>query len=281
MDTKIDGGKKKKSRKENKDKFGVEHDKYMVIIHRKEILWENLINITDEKLLGWIDILKNTFTFDWAAYVILRLENRPMTGQEITKIALEKEMLRTKGKTPHLSMGSCLYCDIRNNGENSRFKSFGPNLFGLRKWEGDVEKVKNEVIKEILSQDVRKFPDGFLEENIDEKPHKDFIIGEELLKYGRYLFGKQEIISDSGFKYEAENPVEAKFIIYSQRSGKNSIKIPKEQLTLFKTVKSYEIYLRGLKNNLFKSFFNRTLNHQISESLAKKVFEELNLPDVE
>lgn len=119
---------------------------------------EELIHLTNEEIKNLIEVSKSKIPFKSAAYVILRLENRPMTSREITEIALQMGILETKGKTPHSTMSARLYCDIIDKKEKSRFMKFGPDLFGLREWEGreDIKSLigKRKGPKEIKPKDV-------------------------------------------------------------------------------------------------------------------------------
>ena len=70
-------------------------------------------------------------TFLDAAYQILSENNRPMFPEEITKQALQREMIITQGATPSQSMMALLYMDIKKKGTASRFVQTGPSQFAL------------------------------------------------------------------------------------------------------------------------------------------------------
>jgi hypothetical protein len=94
-------------------------------------------------------------------------------------------------------------------------------------------------------------------------------------------FGKYEVTSEGGFRYEARSPAEAKFLIYTQMAGSFLVPLPREPIAIFKTVTNYEIYLRKLKERLLEAFLNRTLDQKMAERLTQKVWQELRLPEVE
>ncbi len=71
-----------------------------------------------------------------AAYEVLKSEGKPMSGEEITQKALERDLIETRGKTPWASIRAQLYVNIRDRGLNSKFVKVGRNLFGLGKWGG-------------------------------------------------------------------------------------------------------------------------------------------------
>lgn len=51
--------------------------------------------------------------FKTAAIAILQQERRPMTSGDITKLALERKLVKCTGKTPENTMASALYTEVR------------------------------------------------------------------------------------------------------------------------------------------------------------------------
>lgn len=84
-------------------------------------------------------------TFKDAAYKVLLNEKRPLRIEDITDIAIKRDLLKTTGKTPHATMGAQLYTDIKTNRENSVFAQLGKNKFGLREW--GLEVIEDEINK--------------------------------------------------------------------------------------------------------------------------------------
>lgn len=82
--------------------------------------------------------MSNT-TFIKAAYQILKEKQIPLTAEEITKIALDKKLIKTSGKTPAATMGAKIYVDIKRNGNNSLFVKVGKGKFGLREWQKETQ----------------------------------------------------------------------------------------------------------------------------------------------
>ncbi len=70
-------------------------------------------------------------TFLDAAYQVLKDADRPMSYEEITRHALDRSILTTRGKTPASTMSARLYMDIKEKGTESRFVQTGPNQFAL------------------------------------------------------------------------------------------------------------------------------------------------------
>lgn len=147
------------------------------------------------------------------------------------------------------------------------------------KTQKDVEKLKEQVIEEILPDGVKKFPEEFVDSK-HLKDAKEISVPGDPLKLGSYFMGQQEVISDGGFKYEAGNLDEAKFIVYAQKPDSFIIKIPTKTGLLANAVTGYEKYLKDLKAKLFEALFSRTLDHKQADMLTNQVFEELGLPDI-
>ncbi|MFZ3136510.1 MAG: N-6 DNA methylase [Thermodesulfovibrionales bacterium] len=147
------------------------------------------------------------------------------------------------------------------------------------KTQRDIEKLKEQVIEETFPDGAKKFPEEFIDSKY-LKDAKEISISNEPLKLGSYFIGQQEVVSDSGFKYDAANLEEAKFIIYAQKPNSFLVKIPREILVIVNGVDDYERYLKDLKAKLFEAFFSRTHDHKQADVLVQQVFEEVGLPEV-
>lgn len=66
-------------------------------------------------------------SFKEAAIKILKEADEPLSPKEITKIALEEELIETSGATPEATMAAQLYTDTR------KFKKVGKGVFALLK----------------------------------------------------------------------------------------------------------------------------------------------------
>jgi len=72
-----------------------------------------------------------------AAQIILEEKGNPMSTFQITKEAIQKKLINTKGKTPDRSMGARIYMDIKRKGDQSLFYKAEKGRFGLRKWQNN------------------------------------------------------------------------------------------------------------------------------------------------
>lgn len=68
-----------------------------------------------------------------AAEKILLNANKPLTSAEITRMAIESGLLKSKGRTPERSMNAQLNTDIKLKGANSFFIKTGRSTFQLAK----------------------------------------------------------------------------------------------------------------------------------------------------
>jgi len=148
------------------------------------------------------------------------------------------------------------------------------------KGQRDIDKVEKQVIEEVLPQGAKKFPEEFLAPSLKAMDFQDVSVPGEPLKLGMYFLGTQEVITDSGFTYQAKTVEEAKYLVYAQKPDSFIVKIPKDTVSVTKAVNDYERYLRELKGKLFQAFLNATFNHKLADTLAQRVFTELGLPDV-
>lgn len=141
------------------------------------------------------------------------------------------------------------------------------------KTEKDIEKLMEQVVSEVVPNGLRKFPEEFIDSRY-LKEAKEISVPDEPLKLGKFFFGRQEVLSEGGFKYEASSIAVAKFIMYSQKPNCYIVKIPKDKVSLKKAVAEYKKYIEGLKDNLFEEFVTRTHDHKLADMLAARVIEE-------
>ena len=136
------------------------------------------------------------------------------------------------------------------------------------------------MIEEVVPQGLKNFPEEFLEAPLKPQDYQNISIPGEPLKLGMFFLGTQQVVSDSGFTFEAKSVDEAKYAIYSQKPDTFVVSLPKDSVVITKAVNDYERYLRKLRDDLFQALFKRTFDHKLSDTLMQRAFAELGLPDI-
>lgn len=144
----------------------------------------------------------------------------------------------------------------------------------------DIDRLKEDVIKEMLPDGVKKFPEDSWDIGIKKDTFKEINFPDEPLNFSQPFFGEVEISTESGFSYKTKNPAEAKYIKYARFNNIFQIKIPQQPINVLRTVTAYERYIRDLKNKLFESLYNRTHDQKLSHSLVQSSLEELKIPEI-
>ncbi|MGR3310346.1 MAG: hypothetical protein ACUZ77_06180, partial [Candidatus Brocadiales bacterium] len=156
-------------------------------------------------------------------------------------------------------------------------------LAGMRKrvkvarTERDVEKIKDELLRKILPEGPKRFPEEFLP-SLKREDLQEISMPASPRKLGQYFFGKQEVVFEDGYTYKANSVEDAKFIIYAQKPDTFVVKVSKNHKATSKAVTAYEKYLRELKDEFFAAFFQRVHDHKQADSLTHRIFQELALP---
>jgi len=148
------------------------------------------------------------------------------------------------------------------------------------KTQKDVDSLKKQVMDGVLPYGLKKFPEQFLDKPLKPQDYQSVSIPSEPLKLGMYFLGTMEVVSDAGFRYQAQSVEEAKYVVYSQKPDTYVVNLPKDKIVITKAVNDYERYLDKLRDDLFQEFFKRTFDHKLSETLSQKTMAELGLPDI-
>jgi len=84
-----------------------------------------------EKVAGSIPILKEHTWKSLVILVLLENEGKPMNYHEIAKIALAKNLISTKGETPHETIAKDMRNDMEQKGKDSFFVKPEDGVYGL------------------------------------------------------------------------------------------------------------------------------------------------------
>ncbi len=146
--------------------------------------------------------------------------------------------------------------------------------------EQDYEKMCEEISEEILPSGPIEFPEGFVK-GWPRIKCEEIQVPEGELKFGESFFDKQEICDAEGqHVMEVSSLEKGKFIVYAKKKSEFVIKVPESSLVIKKVVQDYEIYLKEIRNQLFKAIMEKCGDYNKSENLMRKVFEEFGLPDI-
>lgn len=104
-------------------------------------------------------------TYLEAAYTILKAAGQPLHYEEITRLALEQQLITSQGQTPAATMGYRLYTDTLQEG--SRFvRAKGRGEFGLAEWrpqgiDAHIAKINTTTRQQLRDLVLRMPPDRF------------------------------------------------------------------------------------------------------------------------
>ena len=95
--------------------------------------------------------------------------------------------------------------------------------------------VSHSLIHELIPEGIPVFPQDFLptDQNINGDDWSKIELPPEPLILGPMRGRKQEVLSEAGFEYLANNLVEAKYIFYAHQRGNNKVAIPTQPFLVF------------------------------------------------
>ena len=74
---------------------------------------------------------------------------------------------------------------------------------------------------------------------------------------------------------------EAKYIVYAKGEEDLLVKVPADRIVMKKTVQDYELYLRDIREKLYRSFMTQSGDHTLSKNLTAKVLEDFGIVEVD
>jgi len=156
-----------------------------------------------------------------------------------------------------------------------------PKLRNLKKKKRivqDLEKLKDEIVEEVLPDGTIRFPEGFVK-GWPKIQCDEIGVPAGKLKLGESFFDKQEICDEEGKHFmEVATEERAKFIVYAKKKDELVIKIPESSVAIKKAVQGYEFYVKELKDKLYTAFMDKCGDHSLSENVTRQVFEGFGLP---
>lgn len=83
-------------------------------------------------------------SFKLAAIKVLRELKKPLHYEDITKRALEQNLIETSGSTPEATMNAQISVDLKNKREKSAFMRVKPGYYSLNPKYGEEEQKTEE-----------------------------------------------------------------------------------------------------------------------------------------
>jgi hypothetical protein len=91
------------------------------------------------------------------------------------------------------------------------------------------------------------------------------------------MFGREEVVAEGGFHYQAHSKAEAKYLIYAQVAGQEVARLPAQPVEITRTVANYEQYVRQTCDALYQAYYNRTLDQKTASHFVNNAMQQLKL----
>jgi len=140
-----------------------------------------------------------------------------------------------------------------------------------------LDRVKQDVLDDVLPQGPKRFPDDFLTPSAKDGESLTYELPEAKIEAELSPL-HPEVIGENGFTLRLRSAFEAKYVRYAHGAGHRNVKVPQAAVEVSRAVSNYEIYLRELRDTLFEAFYKRTLDQQLATNLTAQAFETLGLP---
>ena len=175
---------------------------------------------------------------------------------------------------------ACLREQAKVIGENEKNK---PSLFEEGSF-SDLEKESKtnpeppeaDGIAKLLDEDLKQFPDDFIEEIAGDGIY--LVLPDVPLRLEQDNAGAYQLKINDEVYCAVRNQVEANFIIYTQMCGHKDVTVPKEMIHIFKTVKAYENYARTVQTRLVAKVLKIAGQRSVAEYEVRKKMSKVGLP---
>ena len=144
-----------------------------------------------------------------------------------------------------------------------------------------VSQVAEQVLTEILPDGPCRFPDGFWSDAVRQGQFTEIELPKVPLRYAGHMFGREEVVAEGGFQYQAHSRAEAKYLLYAQAAGQEVARLPAQRLEVSRTVANYEIYVRQTHDALYEAYYHRTLDQKATARFVTRAMEQLGLRLIE
>jgi hypothetical protein len=140
-----------------------------------------------------------------------------------------------------------------------------------------ANKVAEEVLTDVLPDGPSRFPDDFWSAAARQGQFTEVALPQTPLRYAGPMFGREEVVAEGGFHYQAHSKAEAKYLIYAQVAGQEVARLPAQPVEITRTVANYEQYVRQTCDALYQAYYNRTLDQKTASHFVNNAMQQLKL----
>ncbi len=140
-----------------------------------------------------------------------------------------------------------------------------------------ANKVAEEVLTDVLPDGPRRFPDDFWSATARQGQFTEVTLPQTPLRYAGPMFGREEVVAEGGFHYQAHSKAEAKYLIYAQAAGQEVARLPAQPVELSRTVADYEHYIRQTREALYNAYFHRTMDQKAASHFVNSAMQQFKL----
>jgi len=144
-----------------------------------------------------------------------------------------------------------------------------------------ANQVAEQVLADVLPDGPRCFPDDFWSAVARQGAFTEVALPPAPLRYAGHMFGREEVVAEGGFHYQARSKAEAKYLIYAQAAGREVACLPVQPIELSRTIANYEQYVRQTREALYEAYYHRTLDQKAASRFVASAMERLKLILVE
>ncbi len=126
----------------------------------------------------------------------------------------------------------------------------------------------------ILKDYLKSFPDEY----VNKSECREVSMPGKALTMGSELFGSHEVVDSEGVAhFTVQNYLEAKYIIYANRTLPSEIILPDNEDELNDAVREYENFLDTLLKRIESDFKSEFPDSKESVAVTNRIFSSLNL----
>ena len=133
------------------------------------------------------------------------------------------------------------------------------------------KKAAEEVLDEIVPDGPDRFPDDFFRQRLSVERNWRWISQKQRSDSRCTPLFSRLYTADGSYKRDVKNSAEGKFLLYAQRGGHRTAKVPAQIVEITRTVANYEKYLRDLRKHLMRPIIAGRLTPVPQHDLPKQL----------